>query len=90
MVSAGKGARDAQKTVKAFESDIALINEHAKVLGCTAAEVIHVMCEELRKQAYLREIGEAFDLAVSNKKSFAEFEAEHAAWDCALSDGLDK
>lgn len=90
MVSARKGPRDTQKTVKAFESDIALINEHAKVLRCTAADVIHVMCEGLRKQAYLQEIGEALDLAVSDKKTFGEFEAEHAAWDCALSDGLDK
>lgn len=81
MVSAGKRSDDVQRTVKAFESDITLINEQAKKLGCTAAEVI------LRKQSYLRETGESFDLASANKKKYAEFEAEQKAWDCTLQDG---
>ncbi len=33
-----------QRTVKAFDSDISLINEQAKLMECTAAEVIHGMC----------------------------------------------
>lgn len=49
----------ARKTVKAFDNDIVLINQHAKKLGCTAAEVIHMMCEELRRQQYLQELGES-------------------------------
>ncbi len=81
--------KDAQKTVKAFDSDIVLINEQAKLLGCTAAEVIHSMCEQLRRQTYLQEIGEAFDLALANPDQFAEFKAEQKVWDCALADGLD-
>jgi hypothetical protein len=78
-----------QKTVKAFENDIALINEQAKFLGCTAADVIHRMCEELRKQNYLQEVGETFDLLIANPEQFAEFQAENKVWDCAIADGLD-
>lgn len=78
-----------QKTVKAFEQDIAIINEHAKRLGCTAAQVIHIMCEELRKQQYLQELGESFDSVRENAKQFAKFHAEQSAWDLALTDGLD-
>jgi hypothetical protein len=81
--------RKEQKTVRAFENDIALINEQAKRLGCTAAEVIHGMCEEMRKQVYLQELGESFDLAIANADQFAALQAENQAWDCALSDGLD-
>lgn len=78
-----------QKTVKAFEQDIALINEQAKALGCSAAEIIHGMCDALRRQQYLQELGETFDLMRTNTEQFAEFEAENKAWDCTLSDGLD-
>ncbi len=79
----------AQKTVKAFEPDIALINEEARKFGLTAAEVIHTMCEERRRQKYLEDLGESFDLARSNAEQIAEFKAEQTAWDSALSDGLD-
>jgi hypothetical protein len=82
-------AETKQKTVKAFEHDIALINEQAKALGCSAADVIHGMCEELRRHQYLQELGESFDLIRANAEQLAEFEAEHKAWDCALSDGLE-
>jgi hypothetical protein len=78
-----------QKTVKAFATDIALINGRAKGLGCSAAEIIHLMCENLRKDVYLQELGESFDLVRANADQFAEFEAEQTAWDCTLSDGLD-
>ncbi|MCC7532294.1 MAG: hypothetical protein IT342_27570 [Candidatus Melainabacteria bacterium] len=81
--------RKEQKTVKAFENDIALINEHAKLWGCTAAEVIHRMCEELRKQVYLQELGESFESVVANTEQFAALQAENQAWDCTLADGLD-
>ncbi len=47
------------------------------------------MCEELRRQQYLQELGESFDLVRAKAEQFAEFEAEHQAWDCALADGLD-
>ena len=77
-----------QKTVKAFEQDIVLINQKAKALGCTAAEVIHAMCEDLRKQQYLQELGESFDLMRENHRQFAEFEADQEAWNSTLSDGL--
>jgi hypothetical protein len=78
-----------QKTVKAFEPDIVLINEQAKRLGCSAAEVIHRMCEEIRKQVYLKELGESFDSLKTNAKSLAAFELEQQAWNCALADGLE-
>jgi hypothetical protein len=77
-----------QKTVKAFNLDIVLINERAKSLGCSAAEIIHTMCEDLRKEIYLQELGETFDLLRANPKELAEFEAEQKIWDCTLSDGL--
>jgi hypothetical protein len=89
MVSAADTRKDKQKTVKAFESDIALINEEAKRLGCSAADVIREMCEKLRKQVYLQELGESFDLVTANADQFAAFQAEQQAWDCALTDGLD-
>ena len=89
MALAKETKQATQKTVKAFEHDIALINEQAKVLGCSAAEVIHGMCEELRRHQYLQELGESFDLTRANAERFAEFEAENKAWDCSLSDGLD-
>jgi hypothetical protein len=85
-IEVGKGS---QKTVKAFEHDIALINEQAKLLGCTAADVIHSMCSELRKQTYLQEVGETFDSLLNNPELFAEFQQENKAWDCALADGID-
>jgi hypothetical protein len=78
----------AQRTVKAFEQDIALINQRAKQLGCTAAEVINFMCEDLRKQIYLQELGESFDLVRENAEQFADYQAEQTLWDCTLSDGL--
>ena len=89
MALATETKQTTQKTVKAFEADIVLINEQAKKLGCTAAEVIHAMCEELRRQQYLQELGESFDLVRAKAEQYAEFEAEHQAWDCALADGLD-
>jgi len=89
MVLAPKAKQTTQKTVKAFETDIALINEEAKKFGCTAAEVIHAMCEERRRQQYLQDLGESFDLVRANAEQYAEFKAEQTAWDCALSDGLD-
>jgi hypothetical protein len=82
-------AKRGQKTVKAFDNDIALINEEAKRLGCTAAEVIRAMCAELRRQTYLREVGESFDLAQADSVQFDAFQAEHKLWDGTLSDGLD-
>lgn len=89
MAIAIESKNGAQKTVKAFEQDIALINEQAKSQGCSAAEIIHGMCEEWRRQQYLRELGESFDLIRANAEQLAEFEAEQKAWDCALSDGVD-
>lgn len=89
MTSSTQTRKDSQKTVKAFETDIALINEQARATGCTAAEVIHNMCEQLRKQTYLQEISETFELLRSKSEHFAEFEAENKAWDCTLADGLD-
>lgn len=78
-----------QKTVKVFESDLVLINEQAKTLGCSAAEVINTMCEELRRKAYLEDLGEAFDLAMANEEQVGHLQSEQDAWDIALSDGLD-
>ncbi len=89
MVSAFDRQRKAQKTVKAFDTDIAFINERAKDSGCSAAEIIHVLCDDLRKEVYLQELGESFDLLRGNSKQFAKFQAEQEAWDCTLSDGLD-
>ena len=89
MVPAINQRQTIQKTIKAFNTDIALINEHAKGLSCSAADVIHTMCEDLRRQTYLREVGETFDLMRANPEELAEFEAEQKLWDCTLSDGLD-
>lgn len=88
MASVLRTRRKNQKTVKAFATDIALINQRAKGLGCSAAEIIHVMCEDLRKDVYLQELGESFDLLRANPDKNAEFEAEQKMWDCTLSDGL--
>jgi hypothetical protein len=81
--------RQKQRTVKALDMDITLINKQAKTLGCSAADVIHTMCEDLRRQTYLQEVGETFDLMRANPEELAEFEAEQKLWDCTLSDGLD-
>ncbi len=81
--------RQKQRTVKALDIDITLINKQAKTLGCSAADVIHTMCEDLRRQTYLQEVGETFDLMRANPEELAEFEAEQKLWDCTLSDGLD-
>jgi hypothetical protein len=89
MVSAPRAGKSGQKTVKAFEGDITLINDQAKKLGCTAAEIIHEMCEALRRQTYLEELGESFDLAVADTKGFVAFKNEHNAWDIAIEDGLE-
>lgn len=87
MVGARK--QNSQKTVKAFENDIQLINERAKLLGCSAAEVIHQMCQGLRKQMYLRELAESFDGMRANAEQLAKFEAEQKVWDSVIADGLD-
>lgn len=81
--------KTSQKTVKAFETDIALINSHAKVLGVSAAEIIHSMCEELRRKTYLEEIGETFDLVRADAKLLAESQKETELWDTAIYDGLE-
>ncbi len=77
-----------QRTIKAFDTDIVLINHQAQELGCSAADIIHSMCEDLRKAVYLQEIGETFDLMRANPEELAQFEAEQNAWDSTLSDGL--
>lgn len=89
MVSTDPPKQNIQRTVKAFESDIALINERARHEGCSAAEVIHAMCEELRRVVYLQELGDSFDAVRADKKLSGEFAAEQKLWDCTLSDGLD-
>jgi hypothetical protein len=89
MVAELEPGQKNQQTVKAFRTDIALINQRARGLGCSAAEVIHMMCENLRKEIYLQELGESFDLMKSKTKPFADFQDEQKAWDCALTDGLD-
>jgi hypothetical protein len=81
--------RAVQKTVKAFDGDIALINARAKHLGCSAAEVIHDLCDQLRKDLYLQDVRETFELVRENPQLLAEFEAEQKAWECTLSDGLE-
>jgi hypothetical protein len=88
MVSSVPPRQKTQKTVKAFENDIALINERARQEGCSAAEVIHGMCEELRKLIYLQELGDSLDVSRGDLQRFGEFEAEQRLWDCTLSDGL--
>jgi hypothetical protein len=88
MVQAVNARQPAQRTVKAFAIDIALINERAKQLGCSAAEVIHGMCEELRKKTYLKELGESFDLVSANAEQMKEFQAESELWESTVSDGL--
>jgi len=88
MVSHIKRNQSAQKTVKAYDLDIALINQRAKQLGCTAAEVIHQMCEELRRQTYRKELDESFQIALSNPQSREEFRTEQALWDVTNADGL--
>jgi hypothetical protein len=80
--------RPFQKTVKAFENDIALINEQAKRLGCSAAEVIHEMCQTLRKQQYLQELAESIDLLNEDVEQYSAFQTEQKSWDCTLCDGL--
>ena len=77
-----------QKTVKAFEADIAWINEEAKLRNCVAAEVIHELCEASRRRAYLQELGESFDLLKENAEQLDAFKAETEAWDCTVADGL--
>ena len=75
-----------QKTVKAFDTDIAIINDRAKGLGCSAADIIHGMCEDLRKEIYLQELEETFDLL--NAEQLVQLKSEQELWDCTLSDGL--
>lgn len=89
MVMAAHSRRENQKTVKAFESDIALINEQARLLGCTAAEVIHDLCSVLRRHRYLQELGESFDVLRENAENYTAFQAEQKAWETTLADGLD-
>jgi dihydroxyacetone kinase len=83
-----KRAQNSQRTVKAFEADIAWINKEAKLRGCVAAEVIHELCEASRRKAYLQELGETFDLLNENAERLAAFKAETEAWDCTAADGL--
>lgn len=87
-MTTNKTKKVSQRTVKAFETDIALINKHAKKLGCTAADIIHGMCEDLRRKQYLQELGESFDSVRSNKNLHAEFQAKQKAWDATISDGI--
>lgn len=88
MFSAMNQRQKNQRTIKAFDTDIALINERSKSLNCSAADIIHTMCEDLRKELYLQELGEAFDSLHANGEQLAEFETEQKFWDCTLSDGL--
>ncbi|MBX9693017.1 MAG: hypothetical protein K2Z81_11580 [Cyanobacteria bacterium] len=77
-----------QKTVKAFDADIAWINEEAKARGCVAAEVIHDLCEQARRRSYLQDLSESFDALSHEAELMAAFRAENAEWDATLSDGL--
>jgi hypothetical protein len=84
----GTKTKTDQKTVKAFDADIAWINEEAKLRGCVAAEVIHELCEQARRQTYLRELSESFDMLNDDSAKLAAFKAEAAEWDSSLADGL--
>ena len=66
MVKADGSKRENPKNVKAFESDISLINEQAKLLGYSTAEVIHSLCRYLRRRKYLQQLGESFDVFKEN------------------------
>ncbi len=77
-----------QKTVKAFDVDIAWINEEAKLRGCVAAEVIHDLCEQARRQRYLQDLSESFDALSQQPELMAALRAENEDWDATLSDGL--
>ncbi len=77
-----------QKTVKAFDVDIAWINDEAKQRGCIAAEVIHDLCEQARRQSYLQDLSESFDMLNQESDLTATFREESEAWDATLSDGL--
>lgn len=87
MVTAAK-TKTLQRTVKAFDADIAWINEEAKVRGCVAAEVIHDLCEKARRQSYLQDLSESFDALSQESELMSAFKAENAEWDATLSDGL--
>ncbi len=89
MAFTSKATHKIQRTVKVFDCDLVLINACAKRLGCSAAELIHYMCNELRKDVYLQEPGESLDLVRSNGKQLAEFNVEQKLWDCTLADGLE-
>lgn len=89
MVTTAKATtKSEQKTVKAFDADIAWINEEAKARGCVAAEVIHDLCEKARRQSYLQDLSETFDALSQESELTAAFRAENADWDITLSDGL--
>lgn len=84
----GPKAKIEQKTVKAFGADIAWINEQARVRGCVAAEVIHDLCEQARRQKYLEDLGESFELLVKEPDMVAALRAESKEWDATIGDGL--
>jgi hypothetical protein len=77
-----------QKTVRAFEEDIELINQQAAELNCTAAEVIHQMCQGLRREQYARELGESFDYALQRPVILSKLNEEIEEWDCTAGDGI--
>ena len=79
----------AQKTVKVFDEDIALINQQARELGCTAADVIHDFCKALKRQLYEQDLKESCEIIRSDPKLWAEHQAETKQWDCTLMDGLE-
>ncbi|MBU6453033.1 MAG: hypothetical protein KGS72_14710 [Cyanobacteria bacterium REEB67] len=81
-------SKDEQRTIKAFVGDIAFVNERAKAYGCSAAELIHKMCEEMRKRSYLEELDESFALLSSGDKKYQEILDDEKAWDVTAIDGL--
>lgn len=86
MSSEEQTERWTRRSVKAFAHDIEFINRKALALGCSAAVVVHLMCKTLRRQKYLADLGDSFDLAMANKEYSTALQSEQVAWNCTLSD----
>jgi len=78
----------ARRTVKAFDADIALINQVAREQGCMAADIIHDFCKALKRRIWEQNVRESVESMRSDPKLWAAHLAETKLWDCTSADGL--
>jgi hypothetical protein len=77
-------------TVRVSERTHATLSDLAARSGLSMQEVLTKAVEAYRRQQFLEEANAAFAALRADPAAWAEEQAERAAWDATLADGLEE